>query len=724
MAEARIAIAAIPNTGKTTLFNRLTGARQTVGNWAGVTVEKREGKLLLSGRRAHLVDLPGTYSLAPDSEEERIVRRYLLETPPDLLINVLDARNLYRGLGLTLQLAMSGLPLVVAVNMMDEARAQGLDIDLRVLSEHLGVPVVGISARSGEGLPRLREILAGTLDVPAAPRAPHFSLPSVLEQQVVELARRIGAAMPDTCVDDTFLALRLMEGGESTDRLSVRFPELRPVLADAEARRARVELDLGTSLTTACAQCRFNAARGLVLEATHNAPAGSDRLSRRLDAILLHPWLGLPLFFGMMLLLFQGIYAIGTPLQDAVGAAVTATDAMLRNELVVRGLPPWFVSLTMDGLFQGVGVVVSFFPIIALFFVFMSVIEASGYMARAAFIMDRFMHLLKLDGKAFINILLGYGCNVPAVMGTRILSSWHNRLLTMLLIPFSLCSARLQVFLFLAAILFTPRQAPWVVFGLYLGSFAAMIIVGTGARLLGVGGPSEPFIMEMPPYRRPMLRGVALRAWQEVKEFLHRAGTLIVLGVVFVWILTHLPVSAPPGSAETLAGRLGTALTPLFAPLGIQWQETVTLIFGFIAKEVVIGALAVVYGPGDLVTQVSSHFTPLQGLSFMVFTLLYTPCVATVAAIRSEARSWRVAATSMTMGLVLAWGASFTVYQAGLALGYGPDAGDTLTTPSSEVTLTPIDPPRGGSPAGRSDSRESHPGRHFDTPRMQNPGNG
>jgi len=300
----------------------------------------------------------------------------------------------------------------------------------------------------------------------------------------------------------------------------------------------------------------------------------------------------------------------------------------------------------------------------------MSVIEDSGYIARAAFLMDRLMHVLKLDGKAFISILLGYGCNVPAVLGTRILSGRRSRIVTMLLIPFSLCSARLQVFVFLASILFTPRAAAGVVFALYLGSFAAVILVGLLLRLLRVGGRPEPFIMELPPYRVPMLRSVALRAWQEVRAFLYRAATLILLGVVVVWLLTHYPTGAPPGSVETLAGQLGQLASPLFAPLGIHWRETVALLFGFVAKEIVIGAMAVIHGGGDLAGELAARLTPLQGVSFMVFTLLYTPCLATVAAIRAESRSWRVTGLSILLGLVLAWLASFTVYQAGRLMGF------------------------------------------------------
>ncbi|HID49593.1 MAG TPA: ferrous iron transport protein B [Chromatiales bacterium] len=380
-------------------------------------------------------------------------------------------------------------------------------------------------------------------------------------------------------------------------------------------------------------------------------------------------WLGLPLFLLMMFVMFQGVFTLGAPLQDWLAGAIETGEAWLRHAALIRALPPVVQSFLLDGLLAGVGVVLSFLPIIVLFFFFLSLIEDSGYMARAAFLMDRLMHLLRLDGKAFISLLLGYGCNVPAVMGSRILSSRHNRILAMLLIPFTLCSARLQVFLFLSAILFAPRTAGLVVFGLYLLSFVIIILVGLLLRPFRFGDP-EPFIMELPPYRLPLLRTVLLRAWQEIRGFVKRAATLIVLGVIAIWFLTHVPADVPPGSEATLAGRIGLWLAPVFSPLGIGWAETVALFFGFIAKEIFIGALAVVYGTASLGTAISNSVTPLQGLSLMVFTLIYTPCIATLASIRMESRSWRVTLLSVALGLILAWLASFAVYQGGVLLGY------------------------------------------------------
>ena len=455
----------------------------------------------------------------------------------------------------------------------------------------------------------------------------------------------------------------------SASRVVDRHPTLEPLLSEAFATRQHVEQNLPLDLPTTCAQCRFNAVRGLVQEAVQMPPQLPQDLTAKLDRLLMHRWLGLPLFLFIMFMMFQGVFSLGTPLQEGLAGLIETAINWLRGTSLIQALPGLGQSFLLDGLLAGLGVVLSFLPIIMLFFLFLSIIEDSGYMARAAFLMDRLMHLLRLDGKAFISLLLGYGCNVPAVMGTRILSSRHNRLLAMLLVPFTLCSARLQVFLFLSAILFAPTVAPWIVFGLYLLSFVIIIVIGLLLRPFRFGA-AEPFIMELPPYRIPLLRTVVLRAWQEIRDFLYRAASLIVIGVVVIWFLTHIPTTAQPGSVETLAGSIGLFLAPVFEPLGIQWAETVALFFGFIAKEILIGALAVIYGSANLAAEISSHISPLQGLSFMIFTLIYSPCVATVASIRSESRSWRITLLSIGMGLILAWLTSFLVYQGGLLLGF------------------------------------------------------
>ncbi len=664
-----VAISSIPNTGKSTLFNVLTGAHQAVGNWPGVSIEKKTGHFELNGYLINIIDLPGSYSLTPTTLEEKIVRDYILHTPPDVIINVLDARNLYRSLGLTLQLAQSGIPMVIAVNMMDEVKRLGIEIDLEGLSNHLGAPVVPIIARTGEGVEQLKETLLKVIEKKIELRPPIIACPLPMEKTIVSLAKEIEKIDHDPRLNDVFLAVRLLEGDDLNEPILEKNPSVKEFSKRLQQTRLNLEHSLGENIPTACARCRFNSARGLVMETTSTHIAVPDRITERLDSVLLHKFLGLPIFFLIILGLFFGIYTLGTPLQDLIGNGFAALQDFLRGTAAIQMLPQFAANFLIDGLLQGVGVVVAFFPIIALFFIFMSLVEDSGYMARAAFLLDHLMHAIGLDGKAFINILLGYGCNVPAVMGTRILSSQHNRIITMLVVPFTLCSARLQVFVFVASILFAPTVAPWVVFGLYIFSFVVVILVGLFLKLIRFAGKPEPFIMEIPPYRLPTVRTVALRAWEEMKAFLNRASTLIVLGVLVVWLLTNLPPGVSPAGPESWAVRLGQAVEPLFRPLGIEWQQIIALLFGFIAKEIVVGSLAVVYG-GNAAAQIAASITPLQGISFMVFTLLYTPCVATIAAIRAESRSWKVTFVALALGLSIAWISSFAVFQIGTWMGF------------------------------------------------------
>jgi len=660
-----IALAAIPNSGKTTLFNRLTGSSQATGNWPGVSIEQKSGSFALGEYNCTLIDLPGAYALSPVTEEERVVRDYFLQSPPDIIINILDARNLYRGLGLTLQMALSGLPMVVAVNMIDEAGRQGISFDLKVLSRHMGVPVIELSARTGEGIPGLKHALYEVIKHPEKNRSPHISCPPLLEKAFMEITKAINQSGIETRLDHTFFAMRLLEGDDQ-----VQWINNDKVSALTRKWHRRLTQSLKTSIPVTCANCRFNAARGLAMEVLRDQPVFEDQLTKRLDRIFLHRFFGLPIFFLLMFLLFQGVYGLGAPLQELLSTGFDRVGTWLASQVLVISWPVWLQSFLFEGLWQGISVVTSFFPIIALFFLFMSLIEDSGYMARAAFLMDRLMHWLGLDGKAFITILLGYGCNVPAVMGTRILTSSYSRILTMLLIPFTLCTARLQIFVFLTALFFSPVISPWIILSLYVCSFGAVILTGLVFKLFRIGGSPEPFIMEIPPYRLPTLHSIALRTWYELKDFFFRAATLIVAGVLIIWLLIHMPADVPPGSAATWAGQLGHMLTPVFYPLGIGWQETVALIFGFIAKEIVVGGLVVIYSGSDLAGQMISHITPLQSISFMLFCLLYTPCIATIATIWSESRSIKITLLSLISGMGIAWITSFIFYQSGLLFGF------------------------------------------------------
>jgi ferrous iron transport protein B len=487
--------------------------------------------------------------------------------------------------------------LVVLLNMADEAKKFGIDIDSKKMAELLDIPIFLLSAKYGTGYPEALQSISKALRYPT---------PGMAEQVRSQLEQ-------DEHIES----------------------EMARVLKHAVQIPVRL----------------------------------SDNLTEKLDRVMLHPWLGLPIFFGIMYLLFQGIFLLGQPLQTGIAELL----AWLRTAALaplLGGLPQAAQGLLLDGIYNGVATVASFVPVIVLFFLFMALVEDSGYLSRAAFLMDALMARLGLDGRGFVMLLMGFGCNVPALMGTRVMRSRAMRLLTMLVIPFSLCSARLQVFVFISAALFSPKAAPVVLFSLYLSSFAAAIL--TALLFKGKFKNSEPFVLELPPYRFPTARQMALRGWLEVRYFLRRATKFIIAGVVLVWLLTHLPPSAVPGGSGTLAGMIGGFLQPIFAPIGINEQLTIALIFGFVAKEIVIGSLAVIYGlSGDALSgAIGQQLDWVQAYSFMLFTLIYTPCLATIATLRSESKNMRYTLFVIVWSLALAWLMSFVFYQGARALGY------------------------------------------------------
>ena len=592
----RVALLGMPNTGKSTLFNRMTGGAARVGNWPGITVELLSGKILLGGDMVEVIDLPGIYDIHGFSEDEQVARHFLHDNVPDLAIIVLNATQIERQLSLLLQLKQYNLNMVVLLNMADEAKKFGITIDAEKMSAALGVPIFLLSAKYGNGY---QEALQ------AVTKALRYNTPGMAEELRSQLEQD----------------------------------------AHIESEMARV------------------------LQQAVQVPARlPDSLTTQLDRLMLHPWLGLPIFFGIMYLLFQGIFFFGQPLQTGVGDLFN----WLREAAVaplLSALPALLQGLLLDGIYNGVATVAAFIPVIVLFFLFMAIVEDTGYLSRAAFLMDALMARLGLDGRSFVMLLMGFGCNVPALMGTRVMRSRPMRLLSMLVIPFSLCSARLQVFVFITAALFAPKSAALVVFSLYLFSFAAAILT---ALLFKRHFPNnEPFVLELPPYRFPTLRQMALRGWHEVYHFVHRASKFIIIGVMFVWLLTHLPTSAVPASADTWAGHIGAWLHPVFEPIGITAELTIALLFGFVAKEIVIGSLAVIYGLSGhaLSGALALQLDWVQAYSFMLFTLIYTPCLSTIATLRSEAKSNGFMLMSLGWSLLLAWGVSFAFYQGARALG-------------------------------------------------------
>jgi len=593
----RIALLGMPNTGKSTLFNRMTGGAARVGNWPGITVELLSGKILLGADMVEIIDLPGIYDLHGFSDDEQVVRHFLHDNVPDLALVILNATQIERQMSLLLQLKQLNMNIVVLLNMSDEARKYGITIDSRKMSEMLDMPIFLLSGKYGTGYQEALQAIGKALRYPT---------PGMAEQLRSQLEQ------------DEHIETEMVRVMKHAVQVPAQLPEI---------------------------------------------------LTDKLDRVMLHPWLGLPIFFGIMYLLFQGIFLLGQPLQGWVGEALGWLRASAL-EPAFAGLPAMLSGLLLDGIYNGVATVAAFVPIIVLFFLFMAMVEDSGYLSRAAFLMDALMAKMGLDGRGFVMLLMGFGCNVPALMGTRVMRSRSLRLLTMLVIPFSLCSARLQVFVFITAALFSPKAAPVVLFSLYLFSFAAAIL--TALLFKKNFQNNEPFVLELPPYRFPTARQMLLRGWQEVRHFLRRATQFIVAGVVIVWLLTHLPTSATPGGADTFAGMIGSLLHPVFAPIGINEQLTIALIFGFVAKEIVIGALAVIYGlSGEaLGSALGQQLDWVQAYSFMLFTLIYTPCLSAIATLRSEAKNLRYTLFALSWSLVLAWLASFIFYQGARALGY------------------------------------------------------
>ena len=599
MTIKQIAVLGMPNTGKSTFFNRFTGANASIGNWPGMTVDLMMAKIKIGEEEAEVVDLPGIYDLRGFSEDEAVVRRFLESTPVHLVIIILNATQLDRQISLALQIKHLHLPAVLLLNMADEAPKFGVKIEPNRIAKHLGIPVLPISAKYGDGYDQAVKAIAQTL------------------QQQQEAVTAGSLAQCSAC--DSKIA-----------------SEMSSLLEDAVYTPEQVE----------------------------------ENLTTRLDRILLHPVFGLPLFFAAMFLMFQIVYALGTPVQKFMGDTLDWFKGVALEPLL-GGLPPFLKGFLIDGLYTGMGTVAAFIPIIVLFFFCMAIVEDSGYLSRSAFLMDAFMERLGLDGRSFVMSLMGFGCNVPAIMGTRVMRSPGLRMLSMLVIPFSLCSARLNVFIFMTTALFSPHIAPVVLFSLYLFSFVAAIL--TAFLFRGRYPNKEPLVLELPPYRFPTIKQMWLRAWGEIRHFLKWSNRFIIFGVVAIWLLNNLPFGVPIASSQTLSGMIGQATQPLLAPIGINAQLAVALIFGFIAKEIVLGGLAVIYGKAegaDLMGTIAHQIDWVQAYSFMLFTLLYVPCLSTVAVIKSESKSWKFAVISVVWSVGLAWVTSFIFYQSARALGF------------------------------------------------------
>ncbi|MBR7092864.1 MAG: ferrous iron transport protein B [Clostridia bacterium] len=707
------ALAGNPNCGKTTLFNELTGSNQYVGNWPGVTVEKKEGRLQTHGQDVTVVDLPGIYSLSPYSSEELVTRNFILQQQPDVIIDVVDATNIERNLYLSLQLAELGRPMIIALNMVDMLAGRGIRIDVQKLEHTLGLPVVPVTASRGRGIKELidrayHECALKKVAPPTAldekrladridrhhggnayvlhqlhDRRDHhaeayrstWSIDEIYPTPVMETLLRIEDIITPVCmrkkmsprwsavklIDEdapTIEALELTPGeasliDELVRQLEKQYGERDMIIADQKYKY----------ICRVCEQCVIRL-----------KDPGELTLSDKIDKVVTHKYLALPLFAAVMAAVFYITFGpLGSFLTEATEGWIT--DSLIpwvSQGLTAAGASPWLLSLVCDGILAGVGSIVSFFPQILLLFLFLSVLEDSGYMARAAFIMDRLLHRTGLSGRSFVPMLMGFGCSVPGIMAARTLENERDRRMTIMLTPFMSCSAKMPVYALIIAAFF-PAWRGLVVFSLYLLGLVVAILCALVLKHTVLKGEHAPFLMELPPYRPPTPKTLWRHLYERIKDFAVRAGTLLLAASVVIWLLRsfdwHFRFLTEEQMGDSILASLGRVLAPLFAPLGFGfWQAAVALLTGLIAKEAVVGSLNILYNPASeasMSATLQGIFSPVSAVSFLVFVLLYMPCVAAFAATRREMNSLKWAAGTAAFQTGVAWLISFAVYQFG-----------------------------------------------------------
>ncbi len=713
-----VAVAGNPNSGKSTLINAIAGTRLQVGNWPGVTVEKKEASFEHGGTRIRLVDLPGTYSLSPYTQEEIIARDYLVHERPDLIVNVVDATNLERNLYLTVQLLELGIPVVMALNIYDEAEAKGYRIDAAGIEKMLGVRVVPTSATKKRGLDELLDGVLGAADdrVCRAPARLHYG--GDVEAAAERVAEALEKSYPRLADEYPlrWLVLKLLEGDRHV--LTETKVGREAMLAEAlQHLKSAHEEDIEAIM----ADVRYSLAAGLTREVLHKPKLPKKELTEKIDRVVLDRFLGIPIFLAAMWVVFKLTFDLSAPFGDWIRAM---TEGPFKRWAAVIlggiGAPEWTVSLVNDGIIAGVGFVLVFVPVIFAMMFFITFLEGSGYMARAAFVMDRAMHAIGLHGKSFIPMLLGFGCNVPGIYATRTLENRRDKALTALLIPLMSCGARLPVYVLFVSAFFAASSGT-VIWSLYVLGIALAIVMGVIFKRTLFRGEAPMFIMELPPYRMPSFRSLCLHTWEKGKHFLIKAGTYILAVTVFVWFLLNLPWGVE-SKKDSYLGRAGQVIAPALAPLGFgTWEAASSLVTGVIAKEIVVGTMGEIYAPkkeekketptlvedlkeigtsfgkavkesvsnvvstfgvsslsteekaerSSLKTAIQGTFTPLTAYAFMIFVLLYMPCMVVAIAMRQEFGSWKWFGVAFVYQTTLAWGAAFIVYQGGRLLGLG-----------------------------------------------------
>ena len=656
------------NCGKTTLFNALTGANQHVGNFPGVTVDSKMGDIS-AAKGSSVVDLPGIYSIRPYSTEEIVTRDFVLNEKPDGIINIVDATNIERNLYLTLQLLELGIPMVLALNMMDEVRANGGTVDIKMMSELIGIPVVPISAAKNDGISELVNTAVSTAKKKIKPKVQDFCLPGPVHRCIHAVSHLIEDHAQQCGISPRFAATKLIEGDMSfAEKLELDKNELETI----EHSVKEMETERGLDANAALADMRYSFIENVCEKAVVKCRESKEHLrSVKIDNVLTNKYLALPLFLVIMLLIFWLTFGvIGSFLSDLLSMGIDALTAVTDRALTAYGINPVVHSLITDGIFAGIGSVLSFLPLIVVLFFFLSILEDTGYMARVAFVMDKLLRKIGLSGRSFVPMIIGFGCSVPAVMSARTLSSERDRKMTIMLVPFVSCSAKIPIYAVFSAAFF-PDYAALVMSVLYISGLLVGIITALILNKTAFKGNPVPFVMELPNYRLPSAKSVLLLMWDKAKDFLQKAFTVIFIATVIIWFLGAFDsrLNYVTDSSQSLLASVGKFISPIFSPLGFNdWRISTSLLAGLSAKEAVVSTMSVLTGTGleDLGGALSSMFTPLSAVSFLVFTLLYTPCVAAIATFRAELGSRLQTAGIVVLQCVIAWVCAFAVHSIGL----------------------------------------------------------
>ncbi len=642
MANLKIGLAGNPNVGKTTLFNNLTGLNQHVGNWPGKTVEKAEGHYNYNNNRVDVIDLPGNYALSAHSIEEIVSRDFIVDEDSDVIVNIIDASNLERNLYLTVQMMELGANLVVALNMNKFAQDKGYTIDAKKLSDLLGVPVVEIEANSKIGKDQLLKTIEEAAKNPVN-TVNRLSYGPELFDHLNELQTAIEEDKNLGDVPSRWIAIKLLEDDEIIlDRIEDS-SKRNNILNTTEKVKKHFKDIYNESSEEVIANARYAYIEGLLKEVLTKPATEKKTLTDKIDSIVTNRLLGFPIFLVIMYLMFQITFTVAAPFQDMIDEGFG-----ILGEMVAAALGDGMLtSFIVDGIIGGVGGVLVFLPQIILLFLIISFLEDSGYLARAAFVMDKVMHsLVGLHGKAFIPMILGFGCGIPGIMATRTMENEKDRLITMLIVPFMSCTARMPVYLLLVGAFFAAADQTNVIFSLYVLGIVVAIIVAFILRKTLFDDMDAPFVMELPDYKLPTLRGILMHTAEKSWGFVRKAGTIILAAAIIVWILSSFPAGVEYGSQESAIGMIGTAVAPVFAPLGFgSWQPAVALIFGLVAKEVVVGTFSSLFGVAEegagIAAAMHGIFTPLTAYVFMVFVLLYIPCFAALGTIKQETGGWK-----------------------------------------------------------------------------------